>query len=237
MLTHMKLVSLIDHAILHPTATDEDLVRECALAAELGVASVCVKPYMVARASALLSESNVSVGTVIGFPQGGNLTEVKVAEASLACEQGAIELDMVINIAKALEEDWGYIRTDIQEVLNIALKHNAILKVIFETDYITSIAAKQKLCEICSQLGVGFVKTSTGFGYTKQASGDYNYQGATLDDIKLMTEHTTNNVAVKASGGIRTTSAAQAMVDAGASRLGTSASQAIADDEQSSVGY
>ncbi len=233
----MNLVSLIDHAILHPTATDEDLVRECALAAELGVASVCVKPYMVARATALLSASNVAVGTVIGFPQGGNLTAVKVAEASLACEQGAVELDMVINIAKALEEDWDYITTDIRGVLNIALQQNAILKVIFETDYITSAPAKQKLCEICSQLGVGFVKTSTGFGYTKQVSGDYNYQGATLDDIKLMMQHTTNHVAVKASGGIRTTSAAQAMVDAGATRLGTSASQAIADDEPSSEGY
>ena len=233
----MNLVSLIDHAILHPTATDEDLVRECALAAELGVASVCVKPYMVARAIALLADSNVAVGTVIGFPQGGNLTAVKVAEASLACEQGAVELDMVINIAKALEEDWDYITTDIRGVLNIALQQNAILKVIFETDYITSAPAKQKLCEICSQLGVGFVKTSTGFGYTKQVSGDYNYQGATLDDIKLMTQHTTNHVAVKASGGIRTTSAAQAMVDAGATRLGTSASQAIADDEPSSEGY
>jgi deoxyribose-phosphate aldolase len=233
----MNLVSLIDHAVLHPTATDEDLVRECELAAELKVASVCVKPYMVARASALLADSTVAVGTVIGFPQGGNLTEVKAAEAMLACQHGAVELDMVINIAKALEEDWEYIAADIQGVLNIALHNNAILKVIFETDYITSDSTKQKLCEICSQLGVGFVKTSTGFGYTKQASGDYNYRGATLDDIELMSEHTTNNVAVKASGGIRNTSSAQAMVDAGATRLGTSASQAIAHDEQSSQGY
>ena len=134
----MNLVSLIDHAILHPTATDEDLVRQCGVADELGVASVCVKPYMVARASELLAASKVAVGTVIGFPQGGNLTEVKVAEATLACLQGAVELDMVINIAKALEEDWGYITTDIKEVLNVAVQHNAILKVIFETDYITS---------------------------------------------------------------------------------------------------
>ena len=233
----MNLVSLIDHAILHPTATDEDLVRQCGVADELGVASVCVKPYMVARASELLSASKVAVGTVIGFPQGGNLTEVKVAEATLACLQGAVELDMVINIAKALEEDWGYITTDIKEVLNVAVQHNAILKVIFETDYITSESGKQKLCEICSQLGVGFVKTSTGFGYTKQASGDYNYIGATLTDIELMSEHTTNSVAVKASGGIRDADEAQAMVNAGATRLGTSASQAIADGEQSSEGY
>lgn len=233
----MNLVSLIDHAILHPTATDEDLVRQCDVADELGVASVCVKPYMVARASELLAASKVAVGTVIGFPQGGNLTEVKVAEATLACLQGAVELDMVINIAKALEEDWGYITTDIKEVLNVAVQHNAILKVIFETDYITSESGKQKLCEICSQLGVGFVKTSTGFGYTKQASGDYNYNGATLADIELMSEHTTNNVAVKASGGIRDADEAQAMVNAGATRLGTSASQAISVGEQSSEGY
>jgi deoxyribose-phosphate aldolase len=233
----MNLVSMIDHAVLHPTATDEDLVRECAVAVKLDVASVCVKPYMVARASSLLAASDVAVGTVIGFPQGGNVTEIKAAEALLACQQGAGELDMVINIAKALEEDWEYIAADIQGVLNIALQQNAILKVIFETDYITSDTAKQTLCEICSQLGVGFVKTSTGFGYTKQASGDYNYQGATLGDIKLMAQHSTNNVAVKASGGIRTTSQAQAMVDSGATRLGTSSSQAIFDDEPSSEGY
>jgi deoxyribose-phosphate aldolase len=233
----MNLVSLIDHAVLHPTATDADLVRECELAAILGVASVCVKPYMVARASALLANSSIAVGTVIGFPHGSNLTEVKAAEAMLACQQGAVELDMVINIAKALEEDWDYIANDIQGVLDIALHQDAILKVIFETDYISSTAAKIKLCQICSQLGVGFVKTSTGFGYTKQASGDYNYQGATSTDILLMAEHSTNNVAIKASGGIRTASDAQVMVDAGATRLGTSASQAIANDELSSEGY
>ena len=233
----MNLVSMIDHAILHPTATDEDLVRQCRIAAELGVASVCVKPYMVARAKELLSTSKVAVGTVVGFPQGGNLTEVKVAEASLACQQGAVELDMVINIAKALEQDWDYISTDIEQVLNVAVQHGAILKVIFETDYITEEAGKQKLCEICSQLGVGFVKTSTGFGYTKQASGDYNYTGATVADIQMMSDHTTNDVAVKASGVIRDDQAAQAMVNAGATRLGTSASQAIAKGEQSSEGY
>ena len=233
----MTLVSLIDHAVLHPTATDDDLVRECLLAAKLGVASVCVKPYMVAQATALLSESNVAVGTVIGFPHGGNQTEIKAAEAKLACEQGAVELDMVINIAKALEEDWDYIAADIQGVLSVASHQNALLKVIFETDYITSDTAIQTLCEICSRLGVGFVKTSTGFGYTKQPSGDYNYLGATLNHIKLMTKHSASHVAVKASGGIRTASAAQAMVDAGASRLGTSAAQAIADGEQSSEGY
>ncbi len=233
----MNLVSMIDHAILHPTATDEDLVRQCQIAAELGVASVCVKPYMVARAKELLSASKVAVGTVVGFPQGGNLTEVKVAEASFACQQGAVELDMVINIAKALEQDWDYISTDIEQVLNVAVQHGAILKVIFETDYITAESGKQKLCEICSQLGVGFVKTSTGFGYTKQASGDYNYTGATVADIQMMSDHTTNGVAVKASGGNRDDQAAQAMVNAGATRLGTSASQAIANGEQSSEGY
>ena len=233
----MDLVKLIDHAVLHPTATEDDLVRECRLASELGVASVCVKPYMVARAADLLADSEVSVGTVIGLPQGGNITEVKAAEALHSCQQGAVELDMVINIGKALEEDWEYITSDIQGVLQIAQQHNAVLKVIFETDYVTSDNTKQKLCEICSALGVGFVKTSTGFGYTKQPSGDYNYQGATLYDIELMSRYTSNDVAVKASGGIRTPSDAQAMVAAGATRLGTSASKSIADGETTSEGY
>ena len=228
----MNLVSIIDHAVLHPTATLDDLQRECQLADKLGVASVCVKPYMVLQASELLADSAVAVGTVIGFPHGGNTTSVKVLEAQRACDDGAVELDMVINIGKALEGEWDYIALDIESVLNVANQNDALLKVIFETDYITDPTSITKLCEICTQLKVGFVKTSTGFGFTKQPSGDYNYAGAREADVQRMRDACGPQIGVKASGGIRSADDAGRMVELGATRLGTSASQAIADGDQ-----
>ncbi len=222
------IVSLIDHAILHPTATDEDLIAGCELAVKLGVASVCVKPYMIRRAVELIENAAVGVGTVIGFPHGSNSSMVKAAEAEQACLDGATELDMVVNVARVLENDWDYVTQDIATVHVIARSHQAILKVIFETDYLEDQHIT-KLCDICSDLQVDFVKTSTGFGYTKRESGDYNYTGATIEHIKLMLERVVEGVQVKASGGIRTYDDAKALVDLGVTRLGTSASQAIAD--------
>ena len=230
----MNLVSIIDHAVLHPTATVDDLQRECQLAHKLGVASVCVKPYMVLQASKLLADSPVAVGTVIGFPHGGNTTSVKVLEAQHACDDGAVELDMVINIGKALDREWDYIALDIKSVLDVANENDALLKVIFETDYITDPTSITKLCEICTQLEVAFVKTSTGFGYTKQPSGDYNYAGAREADVQRMRNACGPQIGVKASGGIRSADDAGRMVELGATRLGTSASQAIADGDQGS---
>ncbi len=224
----MNVVALIDHAILHPTATDNALVEGCELALKLGVASVCVKPYMVARAQSLIGDSPVGVGTVIGFPHGSNATIVKGAEAEQACIDGATELDMVVNVANVLSGNWEYVRADIAAVQLIAQSHSAILKVIFETDYLDN---KQiiELCNICTDLQVDFVKTSTGFGYTKRESGDYNYTGATIEHIRLMLENVSGNVQVKASGGIRTYQDALTLAEMGVTRLGTSASQAIAD--------
>ena len=230
----MNLVSMIDHAVLHPTAATDDLIRECQLAHSLRVASVCVKPYMVLRARELLKDSPVAVGTVIGFPQGGNTTSVKAFEAQTACDDGASELDMVINIGMALQGDWDYVSQDIESVLNIANENKVLLKVIFETDYITDPASITQLCQICTRLGVAYVKTSTGFGYTKQPSGDYNYAGAQESDIVLMRDACGPEIGVKASGGIRSADDARRLVDLGATRLGTSASQAIADGSQGS---
>lgn len=231
-----NIVAMIDHAILHPTATTADLERECALADRLGVASVCVKPAWIAHAANLLAESQVAVGTVIGFPHGSNHWSTKAHEAAVACRDGAVELDMVVNVGHVLESNWSAIQEDIQAVLQTAQEHSALLKVIFETDFVTSDDDKIQLCAICTDLGVDFVKTSTGFGYTKQEDGGMAYKGATPDDIELMVRHVGPDVGVKASGGIRTYDEAPRLVELGATRLGTSASQAIADQEGSDVG-
>ena len=224
----MNIVSLIDHAILHPTAGETDLETGCRLAAELGVASVCVKPYMVKQATEFLTDSPVAVGTVIGFPHGGNTTIVKSAEAEQACIDGAVELDMVVNVGRVLGEDWEYVQADIAAVQVIAQSHHALLKVIFETDYLTDSHIVE-LCKLCSDLQVDFIKTSTGFGYTKRETGDYNYSGATIQHIQLMLDNVSGVVQVKASGGIRTYQDAITLAEMGVTRLGTSASQAIAE--------
>ena len=170
----------------------------------------------------MLSGSGVAVGTVIGFPHGSNAPEIKAAEAELACKQGATELDMVVNVGKVIGEDWDYVLRDIKAVLDVARQHKALLKVIFENDYLTRDELKIKLCEICGQLGVDFVKTSTGFGFVKQKSGDYNYKGATEADVALMRKHSPPQVGIKAAGGVRTQAEGLRMQELGCTRLGTS---------------
>ncbi len=232
------IARLIDHAILHPTQTDTDLRQGCELADRLQVATVCVKPYAVALAAELLCDSQVGVGTVIGFPHGSACSEVKAFEACIAIRDGAKELDMVVNVGKVLAGDWEYVKQDIDAVLQVARKHTVILKVIFETDYVTDDATKVRLCEICDELGVDYVKTSTGFGFVKQADGGYGYTGATEHDIKLMRTTCSDAVGVKASGGVRTYHDAETMRELGATRLGSSSSEAIvAGDATNQEGY
>lgn len=222
------LVGMIDHALLHPTQTDDQLREGCELAKELSVASVCVKPYAVPLAMEVLDGSGVAVGTVIGFPHGSNVTEVKVVETRFACEQGASEVDMVVNIGKVLSEDWDYVEAEIRAIVDTAHSFGAITKVIFENDYLDDDRYKIRLCEICRRVGAEFIKTSTGFGFVKQASGDYNYQGATEHDIRLMRQHAGEEMQVKAAGGIRSFEDAEKMIALGVTRLGTSGSAAIA---------
>jgi deoxyribose-phosphate aldolase len=232
-----SIARFIDHALLHPTMTDQDIRGGCQLAAEYAVASVCVKPYAIPVAvDALLNAdiaggSHVAVGTVIGFPHGSNPTPTKESEAIWACQQGARELDMVVNIGRVIQGDWDFVRDDILAVFNVARQHRALIKVIFETDFVTRHADKIRLCEICSEIGVDFVKTSTGFGYVKQDGGGYDYVGATESDIRLMREVCPESVGVKASGGIRDFETAKRFCDLGASRLGTSATKAIVEGQ------
>lgn len=228
-----ELAKMIDHSILNPVMTDADLIRECGIAKKYKVASVCVKPYAVRQAVKLLKGSDVVVGCVIGFPHGNSSTIVKVFEAEQACNDGATEIDMVINIGKALGGDWDYVEKEIKAVADTCHQNRAIVKVIFETDFVTKAEDKIKLCEICTRAGADFVKTSTGYGFVKQANGDYNYTGATIDDIKLMRKHSGPKVRVKCAGGVRTLDDLLRMKDAGATRSGATATEAMLNEAKS----
>lgn len=235
-MTKKELAQCIDHSVLHPTATEKDLTEGCKIARQYQTATVCIKPYMVERAAALLEGSGIGICTVIGFPHGSNTTDLKVIETIEACRNGATEIDMVVNIAKVLEGDWDYIENEIGQIIDATLEHNAILKVIFETDFLKD-EHKIKLCEICSSLHVAFVKTSSGFGFVKQQSGDFQTIGATLHDIRLMRQHCSEDIQIKASGGIRNLKDMLSFIEAGATRIGASATAAIIDDATATGDY
>jgi deoxyribose-phosphate aldolase len=230
----MSLLSLIDHAVLQPTLMESDLRAACAMCTQLGVASVCVKPSLLPLTAELLRDSNVVPSTVIGFPHGGTATAVKVRETQWSIEAGAREVDMVVNLGWVLAEDWLRVADDIQSVVAAAAAHQVLTKVIFETGLLPSDEFKIRLCEISEQAGAAFVKTSTGFGFVKSADGQLQGTGATEHDIALMRATCTPKVQVKASGGIRSFADASRFVALGATRLGTSATRAIAEGEQGS---
>ncbi len=224
------IAKMIDHSLLHPTMTDDELREGCELARKYDVASVCIKPYAVPGAVALLAGSDVLVGTVIGFPHGNSAMPVKVAETLQACHDGAVEIDMVVNIGKVLSHDWDYVREEIRAVHETCRANGAILKVIFENDFLPDDADKIRLCEICTEVGVAFVKTSTGYGFVKGPDGAYGYEGATEHDLKLMLAHVGPGVQVKAAGGIRTLDGLLKVKELGVTRLGASATATILED-------
>ncbi len=222
-----QIAKMIDHSLLHPTMTDAEIAEGCELAKRFHTASVCVKPYSVRQAAALLAGSDVLVCSVIGFPHGNSTTEMKVAECELACREGATEIDMVANCGKVLGEDWDYVKADIAAVQAACVRHGAILKVIFENDFLPEDRYKIRLCEICSEVGVAFVKTSTGYGFVKGKDGKYGYAGATDHDLRLMLEHIAPGVQVKAAGAIRTLDDTLRVQAMGVTRIGASATEAI----------
>lgn len=230
--SYEELAKMIDHSLLHPTMTDRDLEEGCRLAAKYQVASVCIKPYAVKRAAELLKGTGVLVGTVVGFPHGSNATECKRFETELACRDGASEIDMVINVGKALSGDWGYVERDIQAVCEEAHRHGAKVKVIFENDYLEKAGdeVKRKLCELAEKAGADWVKTSTGYGFVKQADGSYNYKGATEHDLALMRASCSPSVQVKAAGGVRDLDGLIRVRELGATRCGATATAAMLDE-------
>ncbi len=221
---------MIDHSLLHPTMTERELREGCAIARSYDVASVCIKPYAVKEAVAWLQGSNVLVGTVIGFPHGNSAIKIKVAECRQACLDGAVEIDMVVNIGKVLAEDWRYVKKEIASIQKESLKHGAIVKVIFENDYLPADKHKKKLCQICSKVGVAFVKTSTGYGFVKGADGKYSYDGATEHDLLLMRKHSATGVQVKAAGGVRSLDDLLQVRSWGVTRVGATATIVILEE-------
>ncbi|MBI4327964.1 MAG: deoxyribose-phosphate aldolase [Chloroflexi bacterium] len=226
----IDLAKMIDHSLLHPTMTDQELKAGCRLAAKYNVASVCIKPYAVKLAARLLKGTGVKVGAVVGFPHGSSATEVKRYETEVACRDGATEIDMVINIGKALSGDWKYVERDIGAVIREAHRHGAIVKVIFENDFLPNDAIKKKLCRICEKAGADFVKTSTGYGFVKGPDGKYSYQGATEHDLRLMRANVSSKVQVKAAGGVRDLDALLRVRDLGTTRCGATATAAMLEE-------
>ncbi|KAF4979301.1 hypothetical protein FZEAL_4468 [Fusarium zealandicum] len=227
--TLRQIAKMIDHSLLHPTMADADILSGLAISRKYGVATACIKPYLIPLAKKELEGSDVLVCPVIGFPHGNSTTQVKVFEADAAAAAGGNEIDMVINIGKALGGEWEYVSDEIRQVNDAVVKHGAILKVIFENDYL-QYEHIIRLCEMCSEIGVGFVKTSTGYGFVKQPNGLYSYKGATVPHLKLMRENSKPEVQVKAAGGVRTLDDLLHVMSLGVTRIGATATVAIMED-------
>ncbi|MPM45464.1 Deoxyribose-phosphate aldolase [bioreactor metagenome] len=221
-----NIANMIDHTVLKAFSSKEDVIKVCKEAKEHGFFSVCINPTHIELAKKELEGSKVKVCTVIGFPLGANTSEVKAFETKDAIAKGAHEVDMVINIGALKDKNYDLVYTDIKSVVDAANKE-ALVKVIIETCYLTD-EEKKIACELSVKAGADYVKTSTGFG-----TG-----GSTPEDIKLMRDVVGPNVGVKASGGVRTTEDAIKVIDAGASRIGASASISIATGEKTdTIGY
>lgn len=223
--TLADLARMFDHSLLQPTLTDADLEKGILLAREYGVASVCIKPYAVKLAAKLLAGSPVQASTTIGFPHGGHVTKIKVAESEIALADGATELDMVVNVGKVLSGEWNYVADDIAGVVRVAHAANAKVKVIFENAFLKD-DHKEELCKICGEVRADWVKTSTGYAET----------GATIEDLKLMRAHSPAWVQVKAAGGVRTYEKLLEVWAIGVTRVGATATKVILDEAKAKLG-
>ncbi len=219
MITAKEIAKMIDHSLLRPELNQSDIREGCRLAKEYSTASVCVKPCDVEIAKEELEGSGVLVTTVVGFPHGSNKTSVKMAEAIEAINDGAVELDMVLNIGRLMSKEYDYVESDIKSVVDVAHQRGVIVKVILENCYLND-ELKEIACKICEKAGADFVKTSTGFG-----TG-----GATLEDLALMRRSCSEKVRVKAAGGVRTLEGALAVRSKGAVRFGATATKSIMDE-------
>ena len=217
--TYEDIAKMIDHSLLNPTMTDKELERGCQLGVDYGCASVCIMPYYLKRCAEILRGSGVKPSTTIGFPHGGHATGIKLAEAEQALDDGAAELDMVVNISKVLSGDWDYVGRELKSLIDLTHDRGQKIKIIFENCYLKD-EQKIRLCEICGELRADWVKTSTGYG-----SG-----GATIEDLKLMRRHSPIYVQVKAAGGVRDLDKLLEVRALGVTRVGASRTADILDE-------
>jgi deoxyribose-phosphate aldolase len=218
-ITYEQLAKVIDHSLLKPELTEKEVLEGCALAAQYHVATVCVKPCHVVLAKEALKDSDVLVSTVIGFPHGSNRTPIKVAEAVLAMDEGAVELDMVLNIGELRSGKFDLVREDIKAVVDVAHARGVKVKVILENAYLND-EEKVTACKLVEAAGGDWVKTSTGFAPS----------GATLEDLRLMRQTVSEHVQVKSAGGVRTLDALLAVIEAGVTRSGATTTKQMLDD-------
>lgn len=223
--TYTDISRMIDHSLLPPMLTADELEAGCRLAVEYDVASVCIMPYYLKRCAEILKGTGVKASTTIGFPHGGHTTAIKRAEAEQALADGCEELDMVVNISQVRSGNWDYVSADIEAVISAAHAAGQKVKVIFENCYLDD-DQKIRLCRICGDLGADWVKTSTGFG-----TG-----GATDADLRLMRAHSPARVQVKAAGGVRDLDRLLVVREIGVSRVGASATKVILDEARRRVG-
>lgn len=231
-----KIAKMVDHSLLHPAMTDAEFEKECEVAREYDVGAVCVKPYHVKRAAELMKGTDVIISAVVSFPHGNSSTEIKLAETMQVIADGAREVDMVINIGKAVGGDWEYVDHEVGVINDYVKSCGAILKVIFENDMLTCDEQKIHLCQICNKHKVGFVKTSTGYCYKKNSEGTYYYDGATHHDLMLMRTYTDSDIQVKAAGAVSTLEPVLAAYELGATRFGLKAAAKLVEDAKKKFG-
>ena len=223
--TYADAAKMIDHSLLNPVLTRDQLDAGCQLALEYDVASVCILPWRLARCAQLLAGSGVRASTTIGFPHGGHTTAVKRAETVQALDDGGEELDMVVNVSAVLSGDWAYVRDDIAAVIRPAHDAGQQVKVIFENCFLTD-EQKIRLCEVCGELDADWVKTSTGYGSS----------GATDHDLRLMRSHSPEHVQVKAAGGVRTLDRLLEVRALGVTRCGATRTAGMLDEARARLG-
>ncbi len=223
--SYSDISKMIDHSILKPTSTTDDLEAGIQLALKYDVASVCIMPFYLKRCAELLAGSTVQPSTTIGFPHGGHTTEIKRAESIKAIEDGCTELDMVVNISQVISGNWSYVSKDIEAVIKVAHEAGQKVKVIFENCFLND-EQKIQLCKICTELEADWVKTSTGYGEN----------GATIPDLKLMCDNTPDSVQVKAAGGVRDMETLIKVRELGVTRIGASRSAEMLDECKKMLG-
>ena len=221
----MELNKYIDHTLLKPSATKDDLIKLCEEGKKYKFASICVNPCNVKFVNEYLG-GEVAIASVIGFPFGTHTTKVKLIETEVAIDDGANEIDMVINVGKLLENDYGYVQNEVAEIVDLCHSKNVLLKVIIETAYLSDELIA-KMCEIVSNTGADYIKTSTG----------YASRGASVEDIKIFKANLAEGIKIKASGGIRTPEDAKMYIELGAERIGTSGGVNMMNNESNEHNY